>query len=279
MKRLLLSIVLVIFACGSADAQGKIKINCPPKSDLDARGIKACPLTGCGPSVDPNLNLKKNIRDKSGAVKTMTLAELQALPDPVRGLKIGDTREKVEALGEGDKIRVVAFALIARKGGEESCNCKLKAAKDTDNHIVLVEEETLKLTARATRAKPPAPGKKRGTPARTARQNTLRKREKQSTTAEFTPHVRLDHPTLEGARLQALIDDAPKNALLVRVTGLQFFDSEHSLGPFKLERINNWEIHPVLKLEFCPTGKICTENRDDNWVNLGGPSFVRVVRL
>jgi hypothetical protein len=93
-------------------------------------------------------------------------------------------------------------------------------------------------------------------------------REEDSSTAEFTPHVRLDHPKLTGARLQALIDAAPKNALLVRVTGLQFFDSEHSLGPFHLKRINNWEIHPVMKLEFCPTGKTCKENSDANWKDL-----------
>jgi hypothetical protein len=77
----------------------------------------------------------------------------------------------------------------------------------------------------------------------------------------------LDHPKLAGARLQALIDAAPKNALLVRVTGLQFFDSEHSLGPFHLTRVNNWEIHPVMKLEFCPTGT-CTADSNTGWKDL-----------
>jgi hypothetical protein len=64
---------------------------------------------------------------------------------------------------------------------------------------------------------------------------------------EFAPRPRLDHPKLTGARLQALILKAPKRALLVRVTGMQMFDSQHSLcGP--LLRKNNWEIHPVLKV-------------------------------
>jgi len=266
MKRILIATFLLVSVSSSVTAQ-KIAVKCPSAKKLKA-GIVACPDTGCGGSLDPNLNMKKNIRSDSGTVRAMTIAELQALADPVPDFAIGDTREKLEALGEGNKISVVAFALAARKGGKESCNCGLLEPKDTDNHIVLVDEPTLELTAKATKAKPPAPGKKKGTPARTARQNTLALREDDSSTAEFTPHVRLDHPKLAGARLQALIDAAPKNALLVRVTGLQFFDSEHSLGPFHLKRINNWEIHPVMKLEFCPTGKTCTENSDANWKDL-----------
>jgi len=46
----------------------------------------------------------------------MTIAEMQELADPVDDYEIVDTREKLAALGEGDKIRVVAFALKARKG-------------------------------------------------------------------------------------------------------------------------------------------------------------------
>jgi hypothetical protein len=38
-------------------------------------------------------------------------------------------------------IRVMALALVARKGSKESCNCGLKKAADTDNHIVLVDPE------------------------------------------------------------------------------------------------------------------------------------------
>ena len=46
---------------------------------------------------------------------------------------------------------------------------------------------------------------------------------------------------------------ASEMLLLVRVTGLLMFDSEHFLAR-PLERINDWEIHPVLTLEFCETG-------------------------
>jgi hypothetical protein len=54
----------------------------------------------------------------------------------------------------------------------------------------------------------------------------------------------------------------------VRVTGILMFDSEHSLGK-KLVRSNNWEIHPVLALEYCPKGRCCTADSDENWVKLG----------
>jgi len=226
--------------------------------------ITACPDTGCG-VLDPHLNKQKNLPSNKQEPIAKTLQDLKDLPDPVPGFKIGDTREKLKALGEGDKITVVAYALVARKGGKESCNCGLAAPKDTDNHIVLVEKETLAITAKATRANG-ATATKKAVKARSAAQNTLDAREKESETAEFTPRVRLDHPKLAGQRLQDLVADAPKQALLVRVTGLLMFDSEHSLGRH-LKRVNNWEIHPVMKMEFCPTGETCTAG-SNNWKDL-----------
>ena len=181
------------------------------------------------------------------------------------GFKIGEAREKLTALGEGTKITVVAYALVARKGSKESCNCGLGKAADTDNHIVLVEKKTLSLTAKATPAKS-ATDTKKPVKARSAAQNTLDVRERQSVTAEFSPRVRLDHSKLAGTRLQSLIAAAPKQALLVRVTGLLMFDSEHSLGSH-LKRFKNWEIHPVMKMEFCPKGQICTDD-SSNWDDL-----------
>ena len=49
----------------------------------------------------------------------------------------------------------------------------------------------------------------------------------------------------------------------MRVTGLLMFDSEHFLGR-PLERVNDWEIHPVLKLEFCEIGNDCAGYRQLN---------------
>ena len=204
--------------------------------------ITDCPDTGCGKSLDPNLNKQKNIRTDSDAPVDKDFQDLAALPDPVPGFAIGDTREKLAALGEGTMIRVVAVALKARPGNPESCNCGLSSAADTDNHIVLVD------------------------PALT--NPTIAKNEKKdSQTAEFAPRVRLDHPKLVGADLQALIV-AQGGKLLVRVIGVEMFDSEHSLGPFKLNRHNNWEIHPVFGLEFCPKNKTCTRKSDANWKSM-----------
>jgi hypothetical protein len=165
-------------------------------------------------------------------------------------------------------IRIVAYALDARKGSKESCNCGLKTPINTDNHIILDNEETLQLTARATRARA-ATATRKAVKARSAEYNTLKLREEHSLTAEFSPRVRVAHPGLVGADLKKLIVKAPNKALLVRVTGIQMYDSEHAYGR-KLPRHNDWEIHPVFKLEYCPTGKTCTATSDANWISMDG---------
>src|SRR5438067_2776062 len=114
---------------------GKVAIPCPRR----LHDITDCPDTGCGPSLDPLLNQAKNVRTVGGSEEKMTIKEMQDLPDPVEGYKIGDPRDKITALGEGKLITVEAWALVARKGGGESCNCNLLSVADTDNHIVLVD--------------------------------------------------------------------------------------------------------------------------------------------
>lgn len=222
---------------------GKISVPCPAQLE----DITDCPDTGCGPSLDPFLNKQKNIRSDDQTAEPMTLQEIRDLPDPVSGFKIGDTRETLEELGEGKKIIVVANALVVRKGGGESCNCKLKSVADTDNHIVLVDR-----VLRSRRGE--------------ALKELLSRREENSITAEFAPRPRLDLPHLTRANLQPLI--TANGVQKVRVTGLLMFDSEHSLG-HHLKRHNNWEIHPVLEMEYCPKGKRCTTDSDDNWMKLG----------
>ena len=246
MKRSLIILLLVAFVFSSISAAQRPRrararatrpaSNCPAQLD----DITDCPDEGCGGDYDANLNLRKNIRSDSQAPVSKTIQDMKDIEDPVN-FKKGDTREELTALGEGQKIRVVAFALVARKGSAESCNCKLIAVADTDNHIVLVDP--------------------------TLRRPSLVANKDDSETAEFTPRVRLDHPNLLRAKLQPLITAAPNQALKVRVTGLLMFDSEHFLGRH-LKRHNNWEIHPVLGLEFCPTGKKCTAAIDANWLSL-----------
>ena len=256
MKRMLLVVLLFIFVLAlssfgsitdgrlrsrtqpqpAATTSGKVRVPCP----RTLNDITDCPDTGCGPSLDPKLNERKNVRSDDQTAETMTIQEMKALPDPVPGFNIGDDRDPLKDLGEGKKITVMAKALVARKGGGESCNCKLLSVADTDNHIVLVAPST--------------------------RRPTLAGNEATSETAEFTPRVRLDHPNLSRAKLQPLIT-AANGALLVRVTGLLMFDSEHSLGGH-LKRKNNWEIHPVLGMEYCPPRKTCTADSDANWKSI-----------
>lgn len=215
---------------------GKIAVPCPsPLND-----ITDCPDTGCGPSLDPLLNQQKNIRSDDGTAVVMTIQQMKALPDPVPGFSVGDDRAPLAALGEGKKITVMAKVLVVRKGGGESCNCKLLKVADTDNHMVLVD---------AILTHP-----------------TLAKNEATSVTAEFTPRVRLDHPNLSRAKLSPLIA-AANGALKVKVTGVLMFDSEHSLGGH-LKRKNNWEIHPVLGMKYCPPKKTCTAGGTANWKDL-----------
>jgi len=173
----------------------------------------------------------------------MTIAQMKDLKDPVPGFAKGNTRTKLAALGEGKKIRVVALALIVRPGSKESCNCGLTGAANTDNHIVLIDPDDT-------------------TPS-------LEDDEKNSITAEFTPRVRLTHKNLSRSVLNPLIQKAPNKALRVRVTGVLMFDSEHSFKPLAKGRANNWEIHPVFQMEFCPTGQTCSDNGTNGWKKIG----------
>lgn len=238
MKRFFLTVLLLVFWISSIFAV-------PPKKKKGpcAPSLAKCPVTGCGGSIDKNLNRRKNIRTApTGAAEDMTIAELKALDDPVGGFKKGDKRDALTALGEGKLIRVVALALTVRSGSKESCNCGLTGVANTDNHIVLID---------------PADDSP-----------SLEADEPDSVTAEFAPRVRKRLPDLSRAVLKPLIDAAPDNALRVRVTGLLMFDSEHSLG-HHLERRNNWEIHPVFVMEYCPAGKTCSDKGMANWKNIG----------
>jgi hypothetical protein len=245
MKRILLSLFLLIFAFSSTvDAQQhrKKRTSAAPatsKSPATIKNITQCPDEGIGG--DPNLNKRKNIRSDNRRATLRSIQWMKALADPKNFVK-GGSRSELTRLGEGQKITVVAYALVARAEGGETCNCGLTAPKDTDNHIVLVDP-TLS-NPKLTKAV-----------------------ESESETAEFTPRVRLDHPNFTRAKLQPLIDKRGRQ--LVRVTGLLTFDSEHFLG-HHLVRHNNWEIHPVLKMEYC-TAATCSYKSDAGWKSLDNP--------
>jgi hypothetical protein len=278
MKRLLttilISLALVLFAV-EASAQKKKKpdciaqhkpikteVECPSDAKLNDEGITACDEDGCGGSVDKLLNQRKNtVEGNRNQFDDMEFDDLAAIPKCVKGYKgIGDPREPLKKAGEGRMVRVVAWAQDARpqqsrkdENGDfkrgESCNCGFTGIpnvdggpKNTDVHIVLVGESALKL--------------KRS------------KREAHSQTAEYTPRIRVRFKeAFDGFKLKDLIDPEHGGRLLVRVTGLLMYDSEHAfVNPLK--RQSNWEIHPVFRLEFCPKGKDCEPDSDAGWIDI-----------
>jgi len=238
MKRILTLLVLSVVCFSSTSAAPKKKKKKGPCKPT----LASCPVTGCGGAIDKNLNRRKNIRTlPTGPITEMTIAQIKELEDPVADFAKGDTREKLTALGEGNPIRVIALALVVRPGSKESCNCGLTGPANTDNHIVLIDPDD--------------------------QSPSLEADESDSVTAEFTPRIRKSHPTLSRAKLKPLIDAASDNALRVRLTGVLMFDSEHSLG-HHLIRHNNWEIHPIFTLEYCPPEKTCADSGTANWKSL-----------
>jgi len=250
MKRSLVAFFIAVFVFSlAAEAQRSHRRSSPAKPAATpcpgVYDITDCADEGCGG--DPELNKHKNIRSDEQASTLQSIAWMKALPDPTDFTADNRNRDELRQIGEGKKITVVGWAMVARKGGKETCNCKLSAPKDTDNHIVLVD------------------------PA--VEDPTLVADEDDSETAEFTPRVRLDHPKFTRDNLEPLIDPDWKvhkkseGKLLVRVTGLLLFDSEHFLKNH-LHRHNNWEIHPVLKLEYCSEGETCRPDSDENWKDI-----------
>jgi hypothetical protein len=265
LKTILVSLAFSLLAVG-ASAQPKKKPDCTAKHDpikvpvdcpddklLAKEGIKACDENGCG-TVDKLLNQHKNTdKGNPNSFVNMAFSELAAIPKCVQGYDgIGDPRDVLKNAGEGKMVRTVAWALDSRpqhsrkdKEGNfprgESCNCGFTGIdeidggpKNTDVHIVLVK-----------------------TPDNT---------ESESQTAEYTPRVRVKlKEAFDGGTLKDLISKNDGN-LLVRVTGLLMYDSEHAFEN-PLTRQSNWEIHPVFRLEYCPSKK-CKEDSTSGWVDL-----------
>jgi hypothetical protein len=218
-----------------------------------ATDLAHCGNEGCGHQFDPELNKLKNITELSPqAPTTRTLAWMGNLPDPENFTEGGD-REELTNMGEGQPITVVAYLIAAKLELDgESCNCGLQTEAETDNHLVLVSKVSVDTYPVTTSAKATS---------------VFHSRESESQTAEFTPRVRLTHPNFTHEKMQPLIDAAPQKALLVRVTGQLLFDSEHLIR-HALNRVNNWEIHPVFKLEVCASGNNCKANSSTGWKSI-----------
>jgi hypothetical protein len=231
----------IIFLCLGITARAKpAPTPCPGMSS-----IRDC-RTPC--SGNAKLNKQKNVRSKWGPSALRTIAWMRALPNPSKADCLSRNTARLRQLGEGQKITVVGQALAARAGSPESCNCYLRRKEDKDNHIVLVDPSL--------------------------RHPTLTNNEQNSVTVEFTPRVRLRHPNFTQEKLEPLIDPTwrhgqtcKRGKLLVRVTGVLMFDTEHYCVMPKLKRATNWEIHPILKFEYCAKGKTCRADSDENWID------------
>jgi len=257
---LLVALCLLMTFAAAAEVTKKTK-KCP-------KTLAECLPGGCSTDhdVDGSLNELKNIGADDpaaeGSAEPRTLRSMKDLPDPA-DFELGGSRKEFQDAGEGTKIRVTAFLLTAKAEGGESCNCEIDDSKqknkdigvNTDNHLVLVSAATVKKFPIAD-----------GVDVNGWKQ-VLARREAESITAEFTPRVRLAHPNFTRAAVRPLILKARQMALPVRVTGLLMFDSQHFLE-HPLRRVNNWEIHPILKLEFCPKNSTCKADSDDGWQSL-----------
>src|SRR5262245_8604183 len=98
--------------------------------------IADCPDEGCRQSefdpyypFDPELNKRKNIRSDDQQPALRSIRWIKALPDPMYLTECGN-RDELKQLGEGQKVTVIAWALTARKGSSEKCNCDLTHKAD-----------------------------------------------------------------------------------------------------------------------------------------------------
>lgn len=252
MKRLLLVGFFIISLLIFATAQ--------ESQPTCANNLGVCPNEGCSSDNhhDPKVNILKNIIANNIPITNRTLSWMKTHKNPKKFTEYSPqgSREKLTELGEGDQIRVVGYLLAVKlEPGGESCNCYLRTVEDTDNHLVLVTKATLQRF--------PLPMNANAATLRAI----FKEREKESVTAEFTPRVRKDHPNFTNSKLQPIINQTEQGALLVRITGQLFFDSEHFFV-HPLKRVNNWEIHPIFRLEYCPKNKTCTASNNENWVDL-----------
>lgn len=255
----LLFVVLILAPVDTSQAKKKKKKSPPPKPCVAK--FEDCEPEGCSDDNhhDPELNQLKNAVSSDKPVQDRTLDELIALNATAKkkGYKKGKSRSILEKLGEGTQARVVGYLLAVKKEGRESCNCNFDEVDVlTDNHLVLVNPDII------DKFKLPEPANSKQLKA------VFDQREPFSVTAEFTPRVRADgHPNFTRKIQFEKLNKTKQGALWVRVTGQLMLDSQH-FGTSKPVRATHWEIHPILKLEFCPEGKKCTKTGNANWVDL-----------
>src|SRR6266852_3122797 len=115
----LFTLLSILILCAAAPLQSQPAAHSKKHKTPCAASLAKCGDEGCGTDFDPNLNRLKNIRSKDGPATLHTLTWMTKLDDP-ENFSEGDSREELTALGEGQKITVVAYLLVAKPelGGE-----------------------------------------------------------------------------------------------------------------------------------------------------------------
>ncbi len=206
-----------------------------------------CPDDGC--CWDRQLNARKNLSAAPPDRPRPTDVSLEKIKNygyPPHWA-LGQSREGLKDLGEGQFVRVEAYLIDARWGELNPASCNRPGPENINILLSLVSEDAL--------------GLKRSLQPLT------------SVTAEVTPRVRASNEQWE-RNLKNLIHNGDRNRWLVRVTGLMLLDTEHIYSP--LNRATDWEIHPVLDIEVCKKGD-CVG--DVGWEKLQDAKIPRLPRL
>src|SRR5581483_5850947 len=246
-----LSLLAVLLLAGSASAQPGFQPSCtlPFESIREDHPIDSACKPG-GSAAQHAQNRAKNNFCASGNPTRITFDDLVKLQQaakakgiPFGGTNLPEDREVLKDLttnasgtkiGEGKKVRLVAFVINAHysnisKG--ESVNCKKKGRENNDIHLVLGRTPN-------------------DTPCRTV-------------TAEISPHFR---------PLPWDTDNLNSLTHPVRFTGQLFFDASHKPcpNPDGPDRASNWEIHPVYAIDVCKNKTMagCPINNESKWVPL-----------
>lgn len=221
----------------------------PPKTKpvIDSE----CGLQGSGGD-EANQNMAKNNFCAIGTPADMIIDDFTNLQTQVNddpSIPFGDTSENgrpkgpavnrapLQALGEGNLVRIQAYVLFGRQEGAESVNCENSVANEAafhDIHIELVSDSTVT-------------------------------DECSGIVAEMIPHHRPDTWTADN------VEQVATAKLPVRVTGQLFFDSSHfpcqngaGVGD-NPKRVSLWEIHPIYQFEVCSSGDC---NSGTGWLPL-----------
>jgi hypothetical protein len=120
-RKIIIALLAVVAVASASDAkrrrhpprlqpsQGIVNIPCDP----DIKKIEDCSDVGCSNerSFEADLNKQKNIRTSNQTPIDKDFSFLVNRPNPGSDFVEGGSREALTALGEGQMIRVVAFAV------------------------------------------------------------------------------------------------------------------------------------------------------------------------